>query len=116
MRGRAHLAAGADGLRSVDAVTLSCLQCHWNVADAEPARGLIRMASNHGTSAAGHPVASLYDQAAEFGGYRPRDRLSEDIRLPRGRVSCLSCHEGYSFDHGRLLNPARGLCLECHEL
>lgn len=103
----------------LDAFSLQCLGCHSTNADSGPPvgidpRGLVR----HADGAVNHPVGARYETAARFGGYRPRMRLSSKILLPDGRVGCVSCHQGYTQEHGKLVmsNRASGLCFECHDL
>ena len=50
--------------------------------------------------------------------YKPASMLPKSILLPNGMVSCVSCHEGYTKNHGKVVNTNRGnsLCLECHDL
>ena len=45
-------------------------------------------------------------------------KLSKKILLPMGLVSCVSCHEGYSQNHGKLVisNAGSALCFACHDL
>jgi predicted CXXCH cytochrome family protein len=65
-----------------------------------------------------HPVGRLYADSIRFGGYRSSTRLPESILLPDGKLSCVSCHVGYSDSHGALVleNAAGNLCDACHEL
>ena len=69
-------------------------------------------------SAQGKLVEALvrYEQAQIYGGYRPLVSLSPEVILPGGQVSCLSCHAGYSREHGRPPQTSNGLCAECHDL
>jgi predicted CXXCH cytochrome family protein len=65
-----------------------------------------------------HPIARNYTNASRFGGFRPQAMLSKHILLPNGQISCVSCHLGYSKDHGKLVisNQRSALCMECHDL
>ncbi len=103
----------------LDAFSIQCLGCHSTDADGGPPvdidpRGLVR----HADGAVNHPVGANYEAASRYGGYRPRARLSKAILLPDGRVGCVSCHQGYTQTHGKLVmsNQASGLCFECHDL
>ncbi len=115
-----HLAARhADFGFDLDPATLRCLACHSDKADAGPAvelasGGLLRHA-NHGLN---HPIGVSYARALSYGGYRPVARLSPDIQLPQGRIGCISCHRGYTREHGALVIANRGsrLCFECHDI
>ena len=55
---------------------------------------------------------------AAFGGYVAQERIPREIRLPGGKVSCVSCHQGYSASHGALVSLGNGspLCGSCHDL
>lgn len=116
LRGRAHLSAHRQDWKRLDPFSLSCLPCHWEQVELNELRGGLTMSSEHGITVAGHPMTSLYEEAASYGGYRALKNLAEEIYLPRGRLSCLSCHRGYSLEHGKLRQPRRGLCSECHQL
>ncbi len=111
-----HLTAGIE-LRNadLDAYSLQCLQCHETRADPRGVRvdlhGRMRPASGSAT----HPIGRSYQAAARFGGFRPVVVVSRKIFMPEGKVSCVSCHQGYSKEHGKLV-VARSLCMECHDL
>ncbi len=115
-----HLAANPVELGlPLDPATLRCLDCHSGKADSGPVvelatGGLLRHAE-HGIN---HPIGVPYARAMQYGGYRPVSRLSPAIRLPEGRIGCISCHAGYTRRHGELVIPNRGsrLCFECHDL
>ncbi len=103
----------------VDAFSIQCLGCHSSRADGAPAvgidpQGLVR----HADGAVNHPIGVNYDAASRYGGYRSRMHLSNAILLPDGRVGCISCHQGYTQEHGKLVMSSRGsgLCFECHDL
>lgn len=76
--------------------------------------GLLR----HSSGSANHPIGRSYAAAVPYGGYRPEILLSKSVWLPDGKISCVSCHQGYSSDHGKLVTPKRGsaLCYECHDI
>lgn len=100
---------------TLDSYSVNCMECHIGK------EGIGRVAITgsilrHGSGSANHPIGINYDSAARFGGYRNRRGLSENILLPAGLLSCLSCHEGYSERHGRLVLPKQQLCYECHDL
>ncbi len=115
-----HLAANpTDPGLPLDPASLRCLDCHSGKADSGPAvelasGGLLRHAE-HGIN---HPIGVPYARAMQYGGYRPVAQLSAAIRLPEGRLGCISCHAGYSRRHGELVIANRGsrLCFECHDL
>lgn len=97
--------------QTMDPYSLQCMECH---AD----RGDIDIDSNqilhHGSQ--NHPIGRNYKAAARFGGYQPASMLPKNILLPNGLVSCVSCHEVYTKDHGKVVTTNSGvsLCHECH--
>lgn len=105
------------GLDGLDSYSLNCMRCHigksGKAAPVSVGMNLLR----HDGGRINHPIGSSYREAAKFGGYRPVQRLSKKILLPGGRLSCLSCHLGYSMRHGQLAvsNNRSALCFECHE-
>ena len=102
----------------LDPYSLECMGCHGNSGDlpqvAIGANAIVRHSSGSGN----HPIGRLYADASPRGYYRPQSALSKNVWLPGGRISCVSCHEGYSKDHGKVVVPSRGagLCFECHNL
>lgn len=120
--GSGHLAyRAAEFSQIVDPSSLQCMECHLDQANAPEAPqiqvdrvGIVRHADGRNN----HPIGKRYDEAARFGGYRRRIALEGTILLPDGRLSCLSCHTGYSEKHGQLTIDNRGsrLCYECHDL
>lgn len=103
---------------TLDNYSVLCLGCH---EDELSSQGLLVTVSatgiaRHGSGSANHPVGVDYVRATRYGGYRSLPVLNPTISLPEGKVSCVSCHEGYSGIHGKTLSTKRGLCLECHDL
>ncbi len=107
--------AGAE--RPLDPYTAQCMDCHGERGDARVQVGETTF-SRHSGSGINHPVGVSYAAAGRFGGFRDRAALDETIELPGGLVSCISCHRGYSKQHGALRKTRQGrdLCLECHDL
>ncbi|MCG3131428.1 MAG: hypothetical protein FLDDKLPJ_02220 [Phycisphaerae bacterium] len=66
-----------------------------------------------------HPIGVPYPQGER--GYVPRSRVEADgrIRLPEGRVECVSCHDPHNAAGEPYLlamsNRRSALCLACHE-
>ncbi len=91
--------------------------CHEGNGDAPriniDVNGVIRHSG--GTN---HPVGVDYKKAGRSGVYKAASQLNQVIKLPQGKVSCVSCHFGYSKKHGELVMPRDDfvLCLECHDL
>lgn len=117
-----HLKASSDQLAvPMDDYSMHCLGCHSDGAGGflveVDASGNVR----HNGSRVAHPVGVDYNDALIRGldrrnHFHPAASLNEKILLPNGMVSCVSCHEGYSEQHGELVmsNAGSGLCLECH--
>ncbi|MBF0420640.1 MAG: cytochrome c3 family protein [Magnetococcales bacterium] len=102
----------------LDPFSLQCMGCHDEKADRNQvgidSLGLMR----HKSSSINHPIGKSYQAATSYGGYRPVDQLPKSIVLPNGKISCISCHVGYSKEHGGLVVPKKHseLCLVCHDL
>lgn len=118
MTGFAHLDArdSVPGL-ALDAFTLQCLGCHGEKGEEQQVgigrNGIL----NHLGSSMNHPIGVNYERAARRGGYHPVSRLPPEILLPDGNVGCVSCHEGYSTQHGKVVKGRGGsLCLVCHDM
>ncbi len=102
-----------------DPYSIQCMICHDDKGDPDQVypvsinrAGVIR---HKGSS---HPVGKSYQLASTYGGYRPMSQLHTSIVLPNGLMSCVSCHLGYSENHGALVSTiaGSGLCFECHQL
>lgn len=113
-----HLTKGSNKLTNVelDSYSLECLGCHLDSGTAPKVSVNQNAILRHGSGGANHPIGRKYRDAVKFGGYRPQQALSKKIFLPDGKMSCVSCHQGYSQSHGKLVVPNRGsaLCFECH--
>ena len=102
----------------IDAHSLHCLGCH---AGSYAGGGSVSVSRNgilrHSSGSAPHPVGRSYNDASRRGGFHPEHQLAQKkIMLSDGKISCVSCHEAYKKDHGRLvvsLNRS-ALCLGCH--
>jgi len=103
---------------ALDQDSIRCLGCHGESGDPRGVNvdrhGVLR----HNSKSMNHPIGVSYADAARSGGFRAQAMLSKAIMLPGGRVSCVSCHNGYSKQHGRLVMPnfRSALCFECHDL
>lgn len=113
-----HLAAKPDQLkRELDPYSIQCLGCHMSSGDAPRVQidssGVLRHSGG-----VNHPIGSDYAQARRSGLYKAAAQLRGSIKLPGGKLSCVSCHVGYSKQHGALVmsNKGSALCLECHDL
>lgn len=117
--GHAGVAAIGGG-GSLDPYSARCLECHGDQGDSNLAPvGIDRHAiARHSGRGGNHPVGRSYAQAVKYGGYRRESEVARRLLLPLGMVSCVSCHQGYSKDHGKVVAAGRGssLCFECHDL
>ena len=114
-----HVAANESNLASiVDPFSLQCMNCHSDRGDAIEVRitttGLVR----HSSGSINHPIGMPYNNPNRYGLYRDVSQLSDAILLPDGKVSCVSCHNGYSKKHGEVITEInkRSLCFECHDM
>ncbi|MEH6471265.1 MAG: cytochrome c3 family protein [Halopseudomonas sp.] len=103
-----------------DTYSIQCMTCHGDQSDA--ARSQVSVDAfnvvRHRSSSINHPVGVDYLKAARFGGYRPITQLPAEIVLPGGQLSCISCHDAYSAQHGEVVVSQQGskLCFQCHDL
>jgi predicted CXXCH cytochrome family protein len=108
----------------LDAQTRQCLGCHDGVGASESSnttpwnRG---HAASFGGPQGNHPVGVSYptgSQARTGSQFRAKSFLPEQVQLPRGQVSCVSCHDLYSGDRYLLTVPIEGseLCFTCHDM
>jgi hypothetical protein len=113
LMGLGHLDASASLIGNIDNFSIQCMSCHEKSGDA-----LSTPVTAAGSDRRNHPIGSRYTDSIDFGGYRPVAGLPEKIELPDGKVSCVSCHVGYSDEHGALVvdNRADRLCQSCHAL
>lgn len=114
-----HLDIGRSrGNVDIDAHSLHCLGCH---ADGHSAGGSVSVAQNgvlrHASGSAPHPIGRKYADAIRKGGFHPEQQLRQKkIMLSDGKISCVSCHEAYKKEHGKLVGSLNrsALCLSCH--
>lgn len=114
-----HAGTGRDtSLQGLDHFSLQCMGCHGEHGDASNSVIDNNRVLRHANNKMNHPIARNYANASRFGGFRPQAMLSKQILLPNGQISCVSCHLGYSKDHGKLVvsNQRSALCMECHDL
>lgn len=113
----------------LDATSMLCLSCHDGVIASDV------FTSAHGTQwarqttgspfggggATGHPIGVLYPIFASST-YQTEASVVADgaIKLPGGRVQCISCHDPHNTGrHDGMLvksNAGSRLCLSCHRL
>jgi len=98
---------------NLDTYTVQCMECHGTKGDVSiDSRHIMRHAEKN------HPIGVSYAAAEIHGGYRPAPKLSNNIHLPGGLMSCVSCHQAYTKNHGKIVTATSGtdLCYECHNL
>ena len=112
-----HLDARASLSGDIDNFSIQCMTCHELLAGDLQVRVSGRVMRHDGNGVS-HPVGLRYADSVSFGGYLPVTRLQRVIQLPDGKVSCISCHQGYSEQHGDLVvdNTRDQLCFSCHDL
>jgi len=114
-----HIGQPADLMSiGLDTYSIHCMTCHAELGDDLAVSISNDGVMRHALGSVNHPVGVIYDEAARFGGYRPSTFLPEEIKLPEGKVSCLSCHRAYTEDHGEIVRSNRGsdLCFQCHDI
>ena len=112
-----HLDARSSTGGDIDQYTIQCLSCHETLEgelNVQVRGGITR----HNNSKASHPIGMKYENSIAFGGYRAISSIPAEIALPDGTVSCISCHQGYSNEHGEVVmsNQGSALCYSCHDL
>lgn len=112
-----HLDARKPLTGNIDTFSIQCMSCHDSLSDDLGVRitgNIIRHNSDRGN----HPVGMLYENSISYGGYRRVAQIPREIVLPNGKVSCISCHHGYSDNHGKLVMTNNGskLCFSCHDI
>ena len=63
-----------------------------------------------------HPLGITYKETYPQDSYRSRLDIARDIKLPDGKLSCISCHRGYSNDHSNktAIKSDPAPCDSCH--
>lgn len=107
----------------LDAHSRRCLSCHDGASAADSANmtsagpGRVHV---DGTQQ-NHPVGVAYqrvNRSKNVSRLHPVARLPQQIALPEGKVSCVSCHDLYAGVRYLLAVPTRDsrLCLACHDV
>lgn len=113
-----HFVDGMErALGELDAYSLQCMGCHGVMGEANAVRVDRNAIIRHASGGANHPIGRRYAEAVRFGGYRPEALVTRRLFLPGGKVSCVSCHQVYTKEHGKLVmsNARSALCFECHD-
>jgi hypothetical protein len=109
-----HLDADRSTLGPVDGYSMKCMNCHSDEATISGTKTVPRSFMLPVIGGTNHPIGADYARFESQHGYNPASSLSRDILLPDDRVSCLSCHEGYSRQHGKVVQFDT-LCTQCHD-
>jgi predicted CXXCH cytochrome family protein len=102
----------------LDPFSMQCLSCHSEGSEGPisriDARGIVR----HGSGSGNHPIGMSYGETRGIGLYRKISELPPGILLPEGKMACVSCHVGYSKQHGALVlsTDRSALCMGCHDV
>jgi predicted CXXCH cytochrome family protein len=103
------------------AISHSCLECHDGVSASDAGHETTdgRSGGFVGDRSRNHPVGVHYPPSGTRGvevPLRPASLLPKSIRLPDGKVSCVSCHDVYGRGEHKLTVPIEGsrLCMTCH--
>ncbi len=125
--GRAHSGGTDDSARRssglLDSASIQCMSCHDGVSASEAANTTAwnRGPGGRGDHRRNHPVGVPYLANGAVGSAGPlktASSLPAEIRLPAGKVSCVSCHNIYGKDANRLTVPIEdsALCFTCHDM
>ncbi|UCF33999.1 MAG: hypothetical protein JSV78_01575 [Phycisphaerales bacterium] len=114
---------GAPFGSALDAESRRCLSCHDGVTAGDSINPTsINEGSTHiWDPKRSHPVGVLFPRAGARGcevSFRSVALLPPEVRLPEGKVSCVSCHDLYARDRHLLSVPIEGsaLCFACHDM
>ncbi len=107
----------------LDADSRRCMACHDGVGADEAVNSTVwnRGSSPLDDRRRNHPIGVSYPSHTprNYGvPFRPISMLPAGIRLPDGKVSCVSCHDLYASDRHHLSVPIEGsaLCFACHQM
>ncbi len=125
--GTAHVQSDRGATRvnteTLGAQTRRCLSCHDGAMASESGNATPwnHFRGGMGDEGRNHPVGIRYERSNRLrraSPLRPASLLPEEVRLPDGKVSCVSCHNLYAGSPYLLAVPTRGsqLCLTCHDM
>lgn len=109
----AHLGAGPMPGGPVDAYSMKCMICHSDNATISSRKVASRGFMVPAIGASNHPIGADYGRFAMSRNYNSQSTLPREMLLPDGKLSCLTCHKGFSQKHGEVLR-AENLCTQCH--
>ncbi|MBC8210534.1 MAG: cytochrome c3 family protein [Gammaproteobacteria bacterium] len=112
-----HLDPRASLQGNIDSFSIQCMSCHDTLVENLN----VQISTNvlqHNSDNSAHPIGMQYRDSVNYGGYHPAALLPKEISLPDGKISCISCHLGYSDLHGKLVmdNTGEKLCYSCHDM
>jgi predicted CXXCH cytochrome family protein len=112
-----HLDPRASLQGNIDSFSIQCMSCH----DTLMENLNVQISTNvilHSSDSFVHPIGMQYLDSFNYGGFHAVALLPEQVSLPDGKISCISCHLGYSDAHGQLVveNKGEKLCYTCHDL
>ncbi len=105
--------------------SMICLTCHngtvasSTIGTAHAMGGVSSASSTAGAATRDHPIGVAYPDRKK--GFRARATVEAEgiIRLPGGRIECISCHDHHEEEELPYLlvmsNKRSALCLSCHE-
>lgn len=101
-----------------DAFTIQCMGCHGNHAELPGATKDGKQISRHAGNSMTHLIGRHYSESFQKGRFKPESVVNQRLFLPGGLVSCVTCHLGYTKEHGKLRvgKQHSALCLECHNI
>ncbi len=108
---------------SLDDTTRRCLGCHDGISAGDNVNSISwgqNLGVNRGLQQ-DHPVGVRYPGHSSRGSerrFRSASSLPDAIRLPGGRVGCVSCHNMYAGEDQLLAitNDRSTLCFSCHDM
>ncbi len=112
----------ASWVGSLDGTSTRCLTCHDGVSAQDTLYGTGGSGGHASFSDKGrnHPIGVPFRKNRIKSGMKLRTEsvLPATIRLPKGQVSCVSCHNLYNTKQKRLSVPIEGsaLCFSCHDM
>ncbi|MBI5864878.1 MAG: hypothetical protein HZB38_10285 [Planctomycetes bacterium] len=96
-----------------------CLSCHDGVNAGEAENSVSRRAAriSFEDASSNHPIGMTYSNQSRSK-LKSVSGLPPEVALPGGKVGCVSCHNLYNRERGRLTVPIDGsaLCFTCHDL
>ena len=99
----------------IDAYSMRCIECHEDRLSLAGDGIRAAYGASNGTGMTNHPIGSTYRWMVPNSGLHAAATLPEDVLLPEGKISCVSCHRPYGRKHGALVARDPELCFHCHD-